>query len=186
MTGRPAGPQVVREVHAPRQDPQVVREVLNATQQEVISNQRGGGGGGANFSLCLAHCLCSGSVLVIGKSSPFSRLIRVSAATEALYTKRFFFNFLAVLGEPIGRVVMVAVLATVHPPGQSTERSTSPRQRYPPPCSRRVGGTHGRVRRDGSDGWRSPVSRGDNTGGETVYLFRQPSLSSHTDGSHTS
>ena len=25
----------------------------------------------------------------------------------------------------------------------------------------RVGGTHGRVRRDGSDGWRSPVSRGD-------------------------
>ena len=28
----------------------------------------------------------------------------------------------------------------------------------------RVGGTHGRVRRDGSDGWRSPVPRGDNTG----------------------
>ena len=29
----------------------------------------------------------------------------------------------------------------------------------------RVGGTLGRVRRDGSDGWRSPVPRGDNTGG---------------------
>ena len=29
----------------------------------------------------------------------------------------------------------------------------------------RVGGTHGRVCRDGSDGWRSPVPRGDNTGG---------------------
>ena len=28
----------------------------------------------------------------------------------------------------------------------------------------RVGGTHGRVLRDGSDGWRSPVPRGDNTG----------------------
>ena len=29
----------------------------------------------------------------------------------------------------------------------------------------RVGGTRGRVRRGGSDGWRSRVSRGDNTGG---------------------
>ena len=29
----------------------------------------------------------------------------------------------------------------------------------------RVGGTHGRVRRDGSDGWQSPGPRGDNTGG---------------------
>ena len=29
----------------------------------------------------------------------------------------------------------------------------------------RVGGTHGGVLRDGSDGWRSPVPRGDNTGG---------------------
>ena len=28
----------------------------------------------------------------------------------------------------------------------------------------RVGGTHGCVRREGSDGWRSPVPRGDNTG----------------------
>ena len=28
----------------------------------------------------------------------------------------------------------------------------------------RVGGTRGRVRRDGSDGWRSPFPRGDNTG----------------------
>ena len=28
----------------------------------------------------------------------------------------------------------------------------------------RVGGTHGRVHRDGSDCWRSPVPRGDNTG----------------------
>ena len=34
----------------------------------------------------------------------------------------------------------------------------------------RVGGTHGRVRRDGSDGWRSPVPRGDNTGGRGRVL----------------
>ena len=32
-----------------------------------------------------------------------------------------------------------------------------------------------RVRRDGSDGWRSPVPRGDNTGVEVVYFLRQPS-----------
>ena len=43
--------------------------------------------------------------------------------------------------------------------------------------------------RDGSGGWRSPVPRGDNTGVETVYFLRQPSLSSpadrfvHRDGS---
>ena len=43
----------------------------------------------------------------------------------------------------------------------------------------RVGGTHGRVRRDGSDGWRSPVPRGDNTG--SVCVLRQPSLSSPGD-----
>ena len=29
----------------------------------------------------------------------------------------------------------------------------------------RVGGTHGCVHCDGSDGWRSPVPRGENTGG---------------------
>ena len=34
----------------------------------------------------------------------------------------------------------------------------------------RVGGTHDRVRRDGSDGWRSPVPRGDNTGGRGRVL----------------
>ena len=39
----------------------------------------------------------------------------------------------------------------------------------------RVGGTLGGVLRDGSDGWRSPVPRGDNTGGR-VYLLSQPSL----------
>ena len=39
----------------------------------------------------------------------------------------------------------------------------------------RVGGTLGGVLRDGSDGWRSPVPRGDNTGGEVLYFFRQPS-----------
>ena len=40
-----------------------------------------------------------------------------------------------------------------------------------------VGGPLGSVRRDGSDGWRSPVPRGDITGGgEVAYLLRQPSL----------
>ena len=39
----------------------------------------------------------------------------------------------------------------------------------------RVGGTHGCVRRDGSDGWRSPVPRGDNTGGRDHL----PSSASH-------
>ena len=34
----------------------------------------------------------------------------------------------------------------------------------------REGGTHCRVRRDGSDGWRSPVPRGDNTGGRGHVL----------------
>ena len=33
-----------------------------------------------------------------------------------------------------------------------------------------VGGTHGRVRRDGSDGSRSPVPQGDNTGGRGRVL----------------
>ena len=40
----------------------------------------------------------------------------------------------------------------------------------------RVGGTLRGSLRDGSDGWRSPVSWGDNTGGEFFYPFRQPSL----------
>ena len=39
----------------------------------------------------------------------------------------------------------------------------------------RVGGTHHRVRRDGSDGWRSPVPRGDNTGGRD-QLPPQPTI----------
>ena len=34
----------------------------------------------------------------------------------------------------------------------------------------RVGGTHGHVRREGSDGWRSPVPWGDNTGGRSRLL----------------
>ena len=44
-----------------------------------------------------------------------------------------------------------------------------------------VGGTLGCVLRDGSDGWRSPVSWGDNTGGEVLYFFRQPSRVSPAD-----
>ena len=39
----------------------------------------------------------------------------------------------------------------------------------------RVGGTHGRVRRDGSDGWRSLVPRGDNTG-ERVQVPHLPTI----------
>ena len=51
----------------------------------------------------------------------------------------------------------------------------------------RVGGTTGCVRRDGSDGWRSPVPRGRQIlGVETVYLLRQPSLSSPADRFSTS
>ena len=49
----------------------------------------------------------------------------------------------------------------------------------------RVGGTHSRVRRDGSDGWRSPVTRGDNTGSVLVYHVRQPSGVSPADWSST-
>ena len=49
----------------------------------------------------------------------------------------------------------------------------------------RVGGTHGRVRRDGSDGWRSPVHQGDNTGVQVVYFLRQPSSVSPADRSRT-
>ena len=43
----------------------------------------------------------------------------------------------------------------------------------------RVGGTRGRVRRDGSDGWRSPVPWGDKS--EIVYFLRQPSPASPAD-----
>ena len=51
----------------------------------------------------------------------------------------------------------------------------------------RVGGTLGGELRDGSDGWRSPVPRGDNTGGaRTIYLLSQPSLFSPADMSRTS
>ena len=50
----------------------------------------------------------------------------------------------------------------------------------------RVGGTLGGSLRDGSDGWRSPVPRGDNTGGEFFYLFRQPSLVGPADSSRAS
>ena len=39
----------------------------------------------------------------------------------------------------------------------------------------RVGGTLGGVLRDGSDGWRSPVPRGDNTGGRD-HLPPQPAI----------
>ena len=39
----------------------------------------------------------------------------------------------------------------------------------------RVGGTLGGVLCDGSDGWRSPVPRGDNTGGR-VHLPPQPAI----------
>ena len=51
----------------------------------------------------------------------------------------------------------------------------------------RAGGPPGGVPRDGSDGWRSPVPRGDSTGGgETVYLLRQPSLAGPADWLGTS
>ena len=40
----------------------------------------------------------------------------------------------------------------------------------------RVLGTHCRERRDGSDGWRSPVPRATILGVEVVYFLRQPSL----------
>ena len=40
---------------------------------------------------------------------------------------------------------------------------------------RESAGPHGRVRRDGSDGWRSPVLRGDKTGGR-VGLPRPPTI----------
>ena len=54
---------------------------------------------------------------------------------------------------------------------------------FPASEASRVGGTLGCVLRDGSDGWRSPVSRGDNTGGEVLYFFRQPSVSVPPTGS---
>ena len=54
----------------------------------------------------------------------------------------------------------------------------------------RVGGTHGRVRRDGSDGWRSPVPRGDTAGGSSPSTSSAnhrfpvpPTASVHRDGS---
>ena len=51
----------------------------------------------------------------------------------------------------------------------------------------RVGGTHGRVRRYGSDGWRSLVPRGDNTGGGRDHLPLPPTIvSSPADRSRTS
>ena len=50
----------------------------------------------------------------------------------------------------------------------------------------RVGGTLGGSLRDGSDGWRSPVPRGDNTGGEFFYRFRQPSFVGPADWSRAS
>ena len=48
--------------------------------------------------------------------------------------------------------------------------------RLPATEASRVGGPPGCVRRDGSDGWRSLVPRGVNTGVEVVYFLRQPSL----------
>ena len=50
----------------------------------------------------------------------------------------------------------------------------------------RVGGPPGCVRRHGSDGWRSRVPWGDNTGGEIVYLLRQPSHAGLADRFRTS
>ena len=49
-----------------------------------------------------------------------------------------------------------------------------------------VGGTRGRVRRDGSDGWRSPVPLATILGVEVVYTLRQPSGVSPVDRSRTS
>ena len=45
----------------------------------------------------------------------------------------------------------------------------------------RVGGPPGCVRRDGSGGWRSPVSRATILGGGIAYYFRQPSPSGPAD-----
>ena len=51
----------------------------------------------------------------------------------------------------------------------------------------RVGGTIGGVLRDGPDGWRSPVTRSDNTGrGEFFCVFRQPSSAGPSDMFRTS
>ena len=55
------------------------------------------------------------------------------------------------------------------------------------PCTRspRVGGTFCLEQRDGSDGWQSPVPRGDILGGVLEYLTCQPSLYCPADRSRT-
>ena len=56
------------------------------------------------------------------------------------------------------------------------------------PCIRSIksAGTHGRLRRDGSDGCRSPVPQGDNTGGRDRLPPPPAIVSSPADRSRTS